>query len=421
MADRKLIELLVGDGELLPIEAISLVHDPAIEENWVAFSKGQNTRMVSLATVDEDKRTLIGPALIPDKHIPRYDEGTDEEYDVFFSKDTVKLASELYMKNNRTNEHTLEHQEPIDGVHVVESWIVDNPDMDKSKAYGLSMPEGTWMVRVHVANDEMWKKVKAGEIRGFSIEGYFIDSVVEMNRQKLAEDSYSDYPEAAKNNAKRALKWAEENGWGSCGTDVGKQRANQLASGESLSLETVKRTYSYLSRAADSADTPYEEGCGKLMYDAWGGKSMLNWAEGKVNAAKKTEASKQEKRMKDKLWNAVKSLFSRRQFYTEVTLDDGVVIATEDDTMGAGAKVVQINDEGQPVDLKNGKYKTQNGVELEAYDGVLIEWDGQVSSVEETQSEAENDEKTELNADKVRFYKAYMKAKMRQRFGYFKH
>lgn len=312
MADRKLIELLVGDGELLPIEAISLVHDPAIEENWVAFSKGQNTRMVSLATVDEDKRTLIGPALIPDKHIPRYDEGTDEEYDVFFSKDTVKLASELYMKNNRTNEHTLEHQEPIDGVHVVESWIVDNPDMDKSKAYGLSMPEGTWMVRVHVANDEMWKKVKAGEIRGFSIEGYFIDSVVEMNRQKS-----------------------------------------------------------------------------------------------------------QEKPMKDKLWDAVKSLFSRRQFYTEVTLDNGSVIATEDDTMGAGAKVVQINDEGQPVDLKNGKYKTQNGVELEAFDGVLIEWDGEVSSVEETQSEAENDEKTELNADKVRFYKAYMKAKMRKQFGYF--
>ena len=87
--------------------------------------------------------------------------------------------------------------------------------------------------------------------------------------------------------------------------------------------------------------------------------------------------------------------------------------------MGAGAKVVQINDEGQPVDLKNGKYKTQNGVELEAFDGVLIEWDGEVSSVEETQSEAENDEKTELNADKVRFYKAYMKAKMRKQFGYF--
>lgn len=312
MADRKLIELLVGDGELLPIEAISLVHDPAIEETWVAFSKGQTTRMVSFAAVDEDKRTLIGPALIPDKNIPRYDEATDEEYDVFFSQDTVKLASELYMKNSRTNEHTLEHQQPVDGVHVVESWLVEDPAMDKSKAYGLSMPKGTWMVRVHVANDEMWSKVKAGEIRGFSIEGYFIDSVVNMGRRKMSE-------------------------------------AN----------------------------------------------------------------------MKDKLWNTVKGLFTRRKFYTEISLENGVVIATEDDTMQAGSSVVMLDEEGQPTDLKNGKYTTQAGVELEAFDGVLIEYDGQVSQVEETQSEVENDEKTELNADKVRFYKAYMKAKMRKEFGYF--
>jgi len=311
MADRKLIELLVGDGELLPIEAISLVHDPAIEENWVAFSKGQTTRMVSFAAVDEDKRTLIGPALIPDKTIPRYDEATDEEYDVFFSQDTVKLASELYMKNNRTNEHTLEHQQPVDGVHVVESWIVEDPEMDKSKAYGLSMPKGTWMVRVHVANDEMWGKVKAGEIRGFSIEGYFIDSVVQMGRKQ--------------------------------------------------------------------------------------------------------------KTMKDQLWDKVKSLFSRRQFYTEVSLDNGTVIATEDDSMGPGATVVKIDAEGQPVDLENGKYKTQAGIELEAYDNVLIEWDGEVQAVEETQSEVEDSTKTELNQDKVRFYKAYMKAKMRKQFGYFQH
>ena len=318
MAQRKLIELLIGEEyEGLPVEAISLVEYPAIESNWIAFSKGQATRMVHLATVDEDKRTLIGPALIPDKHIARYDELTDEEYDVFFSADTVKLASELYMKHNRTNEHTLEHQEPIEGVHVVESWIVDNPDMDKAKAYGMSVPKGTWMVRVHVANDEMWQKVKAGEIRGFSIEGDFIDSVVEMRR--------------------------------------------------------------------------------------------------------KTQAMSQQS-MKDKLWNQVKQLFQRRTFYTEVTLEDGTVIATEDDTMGPGSSVVQIDGEtGQPVDLKNGKYNTKAGVALEAYDGVLIEWDGQVSAVEESQADTENDEKIELNQAKIKFYKAYMKARMRKQFGYFQH
>ena len=91
-----------------------------------------------------------------------------------------------------------------------------------------------------------------------------------------------DYPDSAVNNAKRALKWAEENGWGSCGTPVGKRRASQIANRESLSDDTIKRVYSFLSRHAQNADVPYDEGCGGLMYDAWGGKSMLPWAKKKV-------------------------------------------------------------------------------------------------------------------------------------------
>ena len=93
----------------------------------------------------------------------------------------------------------------------------------------------------------------------------------------------NDYPQGAVNNAKRALKWADENGWGSCGTEVGKQRANQIASRENLSDETIRRTYSYLSRAAEHADVPYSEGCGGLMYDAWGGKAMLRWSAARVD------------------------------------------------------------------------------------------------------------------------------------------
>ena len=98
------------------------------------------------------------------------------------------------------------------------------------------------------------------------------------------QESYSDYPDSVKNNAQNALDWAEENGWGSCGTDVGKQRANQLAKGEPISIETIKRMYSYLSRHAVDLENSkgYGDGCGKLMYDAWGGKSALSWAESKI-------------------------------------------------------------------------------------------------------------------------------------------
>jgi hypothetical protein len=110
------------------------------------------------------------------------------------------------------------------------------------------------------------------------------------------QDSYSDYPDAVKNNAQNALDWAEENGWGSCGTLVGKQRANQLANGEPISVETIRRMYSFLSRHKENAETSkgYGDGCGQLMYDAWGGASALSWAESKLRQIDKQSFSIQD-------------------------------------------------------------------------------------------------------------------------------
>lgn len=96
-----------------------------------------------------------------------------------------------------------------------------------------------------------------------------------------AEDSYTDYPQAASDNAKRALDYAEKNGWGSCGTQVGKVRANQLANREPISRDTIARMSSF-RRHQQSKDTPYGEGCGKLMWDAWGGDEGIAWAERKL-------------------------------------------------------------------------------------------------------------------------------------------
>lgn len=112
------------------------------------------------------------------------------------------------------------------------------------------------------------------------------------NRSKFQE-SYADYPDAVRNNARAALKWAEENGWGSCGTPVGKQRANQLANGEPVSLDTVKRMYSFLARHKVSAEASsgYGDGCGQLMYDAWGGASALSWAESKIRQAERMRSA----------------------------------------------------------------------------------------------------------------------------------
>lgn len=102
-----------------------------------------------------------------------------------------------------------------------------------------------------------------------------------MGLQESFADSYNDYPQAAVDNAKRALKYVAENGWGSCGTPVGKARANQLANKENITRDTIARMSSFV-RHQNSKDTPYGEGCGGLMWDCWGGTEGIEWASKKL-------------------------------------------------------------------------------------------------------------------------------------------
>lgn len=173
-----IIELLIDEAaELMGIEAISLVENPAIEENWVAFAGDQ----VQFAKQDEDKHILMGAALIPNKPIYRRD--GENEYYVYFSKDTIRRASELFFQSGNQSQSTLEHEKAIKGLTVVESWIIEG-EQDKSRMYGLNMPVGTWMVSMKVENQEIWDKfVKTGKVKGFSIEGYFVDKV-NMSQQE---------------------------------------------------------------------------------------------------------------------------------------------------------------------------------------------------------------------------------------------
>jgi hypothetical protein len=245
--------------------------------------------------MDEEKRLVVGLALVPDKKIYRNNGGF--EYNITFSKDTVRKAAEKYLKSLKIHNATIEHEMEVDGVYLTESWIVEDIQKDKTALYDLNAPEGAWAVAMRIENDEVWQDVKAGKYLGFSIEGIFNEnqgwdeedlSVMKKINQLLDElesaqelKSYSDYPEAARNNAKRALKWAEENGWGSCGTDVGKQRANQLANGEAITRDTIARMASF-KRHQQHKDVPYSEGCGGLMWDAWGGSAGVNWAISKL-------------------------------------------------------------------------------------------------------------------------------------------
>lgn len=182
----RIVELILDDEKAIGVEAISIVESPAIEENFIALNKEYE---IKLAEVDSEKRILMGAALIPNKNI--YRRNGDDEYYIFFSKDTVKKASELYLINGHQNNTTLEHQKKIKDLSVVESWIVES-EVDKSRNYGLEMPIGTWMVSMKVNNEDVWQEfVKTKKVKGFSIEGYFSDKVemsLKINKKEMEKN-----------------------------------------------------------------------------------------------------------------------------------------------------------------------------------------------------------------------------------------
>ena len=307
----KIVELILDENEELNgIEAISIVENPAIEEDFVALKSDE----IKLAEVSEEKRILMGALLIPNK--PIYRRSGEDEYYIYFSKDTVLKASQMYLMKGNQNNSTLEHQYSLNGLSLVESWIVEDTVHDKSRKYDMEVPVGTWMGTVKVNNEDVWNDyVKTGKVKGFSIEGYFVDKMerpkdatindlAEIEEEEAKEllstirgiikgdkrtksgkktimESYTDYPSAVKNNAKRGLELNEKVN-NKCATQVGKIRATQLAQGKPISKETIKRMYSYLSRAEEYYDESDTKACGTISYLLWGGLAAKRYAAKKL-------------------------------------------------------------------------------------------------------------------------------------------
>ena len=302
----RIVELILDEDSVAGIEAISIVENPAIEEDFIAL----NSQEIQLAEVDKDKQILVGALLVPNK--PIYRRKGDDEYYIYFSKDTIRKASEMYLIKGNQNNSTLEHHYKLSGLSLVESWIVEDEVHDKSRKYNMDVPVGTWMGVVKVNNSEVWNDfVKTGKVKGFSIEGYFVDKMERPNEpindfeeeeaeemlsyirrivkydkrykdgKKEELESYSDYPDAVKNNAQRGIDLNKEVN-NKCATDVGKIRAATLAAGRPVSISTIKRMYSYLSRAEEYYDEGDTKACGTISYLLWGGKAAKRWAESKL-------------------------------------------------------------------------------------------------------------------------------------------
>ena len=182
MERKILIELFIDEADKENgLDIISFVSAPAIEKDFMHFNS--EVDKYKFKSTDEEKRIVTGAVMIPNLEIIRMD-AEGNPYFVYFTKETIEKAQEVFAKYGRTKATNTEHQEiEMQGATVVESWIVKDPKNDKSNALGFDVPANTWMVSYKVDNDELWSKVKSGEVSGFSIEGVFSKNIVQMTEE----------------------------------------------------------------------------------------------------------------------------------------------------------------------------------------------------------------------------------------------
>lgn len=179
----RVYELFLNDELKDGINAISVVGEPAMESQFIALKKQSQV----FAKVDEKKKILMGVIMKPNKNIFRIDEDTKEKYEVFFSADTVRRASELYFKNNKQRNFNVEHNaDDVLEAYLVESWIVEDTEKDKTAVYNLGAEVGDWVGTMKFDSDEQYQKALSTGT-GFSLEGIFSEKII-LNKVNMDID-----------------------------------------------------------------------------------------------------------------------------------------------------------------------------------------------------------------------------------------
>jgi hypothetical protein len=187
----KTYEAEFNEDEVAGVYAISLVERPAMEGNFIALNKQET---IQFKEVDKEQRILMGLVLEPNKPIYRNQNG--EEFNIVFSEETIKSLSYNFFKSSSQKNSTIEHDvtKRIEGVTFVESWLVEDPEKDKSANFGFSYPKGSWIATMKIDNDEIWAGfVKTGKVKGFSIDAMLslkevnLKSNINMSEEVLKE------------------------------------------------------------------------------------------------------------------------------------------------------------------------------------------------------------------------------------------
>ena len=164
---------------------IALVESPAIETDFIFLSKEDKPIQLS---VQDEKRMIYSPVLIPDKVIPRVSDSGDP-YEIYFSGETIEdIAKDYMLKKVTLGEWNSEHNEnqKLEGVDVVENWIVENPLNDKATELGFKVPAKTWMQGTYISNDDVWAKIKNGTYKGISVEADMNHELTQLNKSEMS-------------------------------------------------------------------------------------------------------------------------------------------------------------------------------------------------------------------------------------------
>lgn len=175
----KTYEVIFDETHDKGVYALSCVANPAMEDTWIALEEHPNE--IQFSAVDNEKRLLLGAALIPNKKVFRNIKG--EKFYITFPEATIEACAHSFIKNGYQNNSSENHEVKLEGVSVVQSWIVEDPEKDKSAIYGKKYEKGTWVTMMKVENEEAWNKALNGKLNGFSIDGLFGLKEISMNEE----------------------------------------------------------------------------------------------------------------------------------------------------------------------------------------------------------------------------------------------
>lgn len=338
-------EVLFKEGETTGVYGISLVNDPAMESMWVALSKEEQFQLKS---VDTEKRIVCGAVLIPNKPIYRNQNG--KEFNIVFPENTIRLASEAFLKNGHQKSSTLEHdiEAKLSGVSVVESWVKENDVNDKSVIYGFNDPIGTWYASMKIDNEEIWNDyVKTGKVKGFSIDGFFDFEQVNLK----SNNSDLDFRNKMVAHHKMAIDMVNE-------------------------YEGLLKDKTLLKIASDIIETQTVE---------------INTMQ-KLNLKSELNMSEQ-KGVIETIVSAIKEGFASVKLNKETevklgsvnTADGSIKINFEGDTVMANLPVTMTSPDGTELPVPDGEYELEGGMKISVLGGVVAE-------VSTAQEEAKDEE-----------------------------